>query len=58
MSRYKEFAYRKMFHLSKEDMMNEPIEDVEINLKLNYLLSRKQEQDNAMMEERAKHGSK
>lgn len=56
MSRYEEFAYRKMFHLSKEDMLNEPIEDIAINLKLNHLVNRKQEMDSDMIEEKAKRG--
>ncbi len=54
MSRYEQFAYRKMFNLSKEAMMNEPIEDIAINLKLNHLVNRKQEMESDMMEEKAK----
>ena len=55
MSKYQEFAYRKMFKLSKRDMMEEPMEDVTINLKLNQLVGQKQESENAIMEERAKN---
>lgn len=47
-----------MFHLSKEDMLNEPMEDVVINFKLNQLVNRKQESENAIMEERAKGSQK
>lgn len=47
-----------MFGLSKEEMANEPMEDVTINFKLNQLVNRKQESENAMMEERAKGNSK
>jgi hypothetical protein len=57
MTKLQEFSYRKMFKLSKEDMMNEPMEDVTINFRINQLLNRKQESENAMMEERAKNSS-
>ena len=46
-----------MFKLSKEDMANEPMEDVTINFRINQLLNRKAESENAMMEERAKNSS-
>lgn len=55
--KYQEFSYRKMFGLSKREMMEEPMEDVVINFKLNQLVNRKQESENAMMEERAKNNS-
>lgn len=57
MSRYEEFAYRQMFHLSKEEMANEPMEDVIINFKINEFVNRKQEMDHAIMEERAKQNA-
>lgn len=35
-------------------MMEEPMEDVEINLKIRQLIYRKQETENAIMEKKAK----
>lgn len=46
-----------MFGLSKAEMAEEPMEDVTINFKINQLIGKKQESENAMMEERAKNNS-
>ncbi len=55
---YQEFAYRRLFGLSKREMMEEPMEDVIVNFKLQELLSKKEEGDRAIMEEKAKRGMK
>lgn len=52
-----EFSYRKLFHLSKKDMLDEPMEDVTINLKIQQFIHKKQETENAIMEKKAKMSS-
>lgn len=47
-----------MFGLSKAEMAEEPLEDIAINFKIEKFLSKKQEAEHAMMEERAKSRSK
>lgn len=54
MMAYQEFAYRRMFGLSKREMMEEPMEDVVTNFKLQQLLSKKEDAERAIMEEKAK----
>lgn len=51
---YQEYAYRRIFGLSKREMMEEPMEDVVTNFKLQQLLSKKDEADRGIMEEKAK----
>lgn len=34
-----------MFHLSKRELLEEPLEDVAINLKINEFINKKQRQD-------------
>jgi hypothetical protein len=54
MSKLEEFSYRKIFHLSKRQMAEEPLEDVVINLKLAQLTNRKTQMD--MSEHRTRSG--
>jgi len=54
MMAYQEFAYRRMFGLSKREMMEEPMEDVVTNFKLQQLLSKKEDAERVIMEEKAK----
>ena len=43
-------------HLSKQQMNEEPLEDFAINLELMRLVNKKSEVDQAMLEEKARHG--
>lgn len=54
MDRLKEFWYRREFHLTKEQMLKEPLEDIAINFKIIDLINRKQELENKQAERRAK----
>ncbi len=56
MTVYQEYAYRRMFGLSKAEMAEEPMEDVLVNQKLVQLLSKKEEGDRVIMDEKAKRG--
>jgi len=58
MSRVQEYHYRKLFGLSKVEMLAEPMDDVEINFKIAHFLSKKQEADHAIVEEKVKRGVK
>lgn len=49
-----EFWYRREFHLTKEQMAEEPLEDIAINSKIIYLINIKQEQESKIAEQRAK----
>ena len=54
---YQEYAYRKMFGLSKREMAEEPMEDVMVNFKLEELLAKKQRADRAIVEEKVRRSS-
>jgi hypothetical protein len=56
MTRLEEYVYRKHFHLSKAQMMEEPLEDVEINLTIMRLQGKKSDYDNKVLEAKAKNG--
>lgn len=56
MLKYQEFAYRKYFHLSKKQMDEEPIDDFAANLELMRLIEKKSESDQALLEEKSRHG--
>jgi hypothetical protein len=45
MNKLQEFVYRKMFHLTKRQMAEEPLEDIVINLKLNHIIELKQKSE-------------
>lgn len=49
-----EYHYRKMFGLSKAEMLKEPIRDIERNLLIDQLLGEKQKQKRAIMEKVSK----
>lgn len=53
-----EYHYRKLFGLSKKEMQEEPLDDVTINFKIAHFLSKKQEADHAIVEEKVKRGVK
>lgn len=53
---YQEYAYRRIFGLSKREMAEEPMEDVTINLKLHELVSKNAEANRAIVEEKARRG--
>lgn len=45
-----------MFGLSKEQMMDEPLEDILINQQIDQYLQLKAQKDNAIMEQKTKRG--
>ena len=53
---YQEYEYRRIFHLSKREMAEEPIEDVAINFKIQEFISKKEHRERVIMEQKAKHG--
>lgn len=53
---YQEFAYRRMFGLSKREMAEEPMEDVMTNFKIQELISKKERAERAIVERKAAKG--
>lgn len=58
MDRVTEFQYRRLFGLSKKEMGEEPFEDVAINLKIQNLLTKKEQRDRDIVEMKAERGMK
>jgi len=56
MTQLEQYIYRTHFHLSKEQMMQEPLEDIEVNMAIMRLQNKKQKYDNKVMEAKAKNG--
>lgn len=51
-----EYQYRQLFHLSKAEMMQEPLEDVIINSKITELIAYKEKREARKQEMKSKHG--
>lgn len=54
MAKRQEFFYRKMFHLSKKEMAEEPLEDFYLNLKIHGLEVRREIQDQKIAEAKSR----
>lgn len=54
LSKYQEYTYRTHFHLSKEEMQNEPIDDVIINMRLMNLLAIRERREQKVAESKSR----
>lgn len=51
-----EYQYRTLFNLSKQEMMDEPMDDVTVNLEIARLIAKKERGNQSLLEQKAKRG--
>lgn len=54
-NRILEYNYRQIFHLSKQDMANEPMEDIAINMKIREYYMMKDQKEDAILKLKEKY---